>query len=411
MPATTFRDSLRLLRTRNFGFFWLGSLLSNIGSWAQQVAEPWLLMSLGASPFLVGVDSFAMSAPVLLTLAGGVLADRGDRRRVITLFQSVQMLCPLAIVVLLLTGTLRPWMIIALSVVVGITDALSMPSFASLVPTIVDRQHLPAGVALNSAQFNISRVAGPALAGVLMASIGAVGCFAVNAASYLPFIAVALFILPRGPRIRPNREHFRMRAMYGGIAAILRQPHLRGAVLTTAISSLFCGQLVTFCPVLVREALRGDAGSYSTAMGAFGVGGVLGAVALLGVEAGRDRRWLATAFSLAFGVALVLAARTTAVAVLPGVMVLAGVAMAVTNTSTNTVLQEASAPELRGQAASLFMLAMRGGIAVGSLLSGVLVSLWGVRNALLLDGVLTLLVQAAISGRWLRAPLPVAETR
>src|SRR5450432_1846043 len=99
MPSTAFRESIALLRTRRFGTFWFASLLSNIGTWAQQVAQPWLLLTLGASPFLIGLDSFAMSAPVwALTLVGGVLADRGDRRRVITLFQSIQMLCPMLIV-------------------------------------------------------------------------------------------------------------------------------------------------------------------------------------------------------------------------------------------------------------------------------------------------------------------------
>src|SRR5580693_4879196 len=126
---TTFRESISLLATRRFGTFWFASLLSSIGTWAQQVAEPWLLLTLGASSFLIGLDSFAMNAPVwLLTLAGGALADRSDRRRVIAVFQSIQMLCPTAIVVLLIAGRVRPWMIIVLSVVVGVTDALSMPS-------------------------------------------------------------------------------------------------------------------------------------------------------------------------------------------------------------------------------------------------------------------------------------------
>src|ERR1700693_4609292 len=114
----TLRESLRLLATRRLGTFWSASLLSSIGTWAQQVAEPWLLLTLGASSFLIGLDSFAMNAPVwLLTVAGGSLADRSDRRRVIAGFQSIQMLCPTAIIVLLVTGTAQPWMIIALSVV------------------------------------------------------------------------------------------------------------------------------------------------------------------------------------------------------------------------------------------------------------------------------------------------------
>ncbi len=140
MPTSAFRESLELLRTRRFGAFWFASLLSNIGTWAQQVAQPWLLLTLGASPFLIGLDAFAMSAPVWgLTLVGGVLADRADRRRVITLFQSIQMLCPMLIVALLLGGLVRPWIVIVLSLVVGVTDALSMPSFSSIVPSIVGR--------------------------------------------------------------------------------------------------------------------------------------------------------------------------------------------------------------------------------------------------------------------------------
>ena len=162
------------------------------------MAQPWLLLSLGATPFLVGLDAFALSGPVwLLTLAGGILADRADRRRVIAGFQSLQMLCPVAIVSLLLAHRAQPWMIISLSLVVGITDALSMPSFSSIVPTIVERRQIGAGLALNSTQFNISRIAGPALAGVLMAGAGALWCFVISAFSYLPFIGVALWILPR----------------------------------------------------------------------------------------------------------------------------------------------------------------------------------------------------------------------
>jgi MFS family permease len=140
MKKDAFAHSLGLLWSRRFGTLWFASLLSNIGTWAQQVAQPWLLLTLGASSFLVGLDNFAMNAPVwLLTLIGGVLADRADRRRVIALFQSIQMLCPILLVILLLTGSVRPWMVISLSLVVGITDALSMPSFQSIVPSIVDR--------------------------------------------------------------------------------------------------------------------------------------------------------------------------------------------------------------------------------------------------------------------------------
>jgi MFS family permease len=224
----TFRESLSLLATRRFGTFWFASLLSSIGTWAQQVAEPWLLLTLGASPFLIGLDSFAMSAPVwLLTLVGGVLADRSDRRRVITLFQSIQMLCPSAIVALLVTHMIQPWMIIVLSVVVGITDALSMPSFQSIVPSIVTREQIGRGLALNSTQFNLSRILGPAIAGVLMSSVGAMTCFVASAASYVPFIGVALWILPRWAPGPSRAGAPPQRRLSAAIADILHQPQLR----------------------------------------------------------------------------------------------------------------------------------------------------------------------------------------
>ena len=407
MKRTPLRESLELLRTRRFGTFWFASLLSNIGTWAQQVAQPWLLLSLGASSFLIGLDSFAMSAPVwLLTLPGGVLADRADRRRVITVFQSIQMLCPMLIVALLLAGAVRPWVIIVLSLVVGITDALSMPSFSSIVPSIVQRDQIPAGLALNSTQFNLSRIAGPALAGVLMASAGVIGCFIVSAASYIPFIGVALWILPRritqqaGAR-RPGLLH-----PFAGATAITRDPYLRSALLTALWSGLLCGPLITFSPVLVRNVLHGDAVHFSITIGAFGIGGLLGAVGLLAVAVKRDRRWLSCWFAAALGLTLVAIALDPWLWMLPGLLVIAGIAMSVTNTSTNTLLQTAALPNLRGQSVSLFMLASRGGMALGSLATGLSVSLVGIRAALLINGVLAIAEQVQIARTWLRCVRP-----
>jgi MFS family permease len=403
-----FADSLRLLGTRRFGTFFVATLLSNLGTWAQQVAEPWLLLTLGASSFLIGLDSFVMAAPVwLLTLLGGVLADRTDRRRVITICQSIQMLCPLALVVLLVAGTVQPWMVIVLSTVVGVTDALSMPSFQTIVPSIVDRDQIPSALALNATQFNLSRIVGPALGGVLMASVGAVACFALNAASYLPFIWVALWILPRTRSSEPVADVLDASHLLAGLREILGARHLRGALVTVLLTSTLCAPLVVFCPVLVKTVLHGDVGDFSLSMGAFGVGGLLGAVALLGVEAGRDRRRFASWFAAAYGLVVLLAALNPWVWGLPALLTLAGIAMAVSNISVNALLQATASPSLRGQTISLYMLAMRGGLAVGSLVTGVSVTTLGVREALFLNGALALAAQLVVGRRWLAGALPV----
>ena len=385
---------------------WFASLLSNIGTWAQQVAQPWLLLGLGASSFLVGLDSFAMSAPVwALTLVGGILADRADRRRVIGWFQSAQMLCPIIIVALLMAHAAQPWMIILLSLVVGVTDALSMPSFSSIVPSIVERKQIGAGLALNSTQFNISRIIGPAVAGVLMATVGAVGCFIVSAASYVPFIAVALMILPRGKATHAASDQFDPRHPYAGIATIVRTPHLRDALLTTFSSGLLCGPLLTFVPVLVKNVFHGDAGQFSLSVSAFGFGGLIGAVGLLALSPALDRRRISSWFAAGLGLTLIIVALAPSFRSLVALLMVAGVSMSVTNTSTNTIVQTAASAELRGQAVSLYMLAMRGSIALGSLATGLSVSWLGVREALLINGALAILVQTLIGRHWRGVPV------
>ena len=403
----TLRESISLLATRRFGTFWFASLLSNIGTWAQQVAEPWLLLTLGASSFLIGLDSFALNAPVwLLTLVGGALADRSDRRRVITVFQSIQMLCPAAIVALLVAGHVGTWMIILLSVVVGVTDALSMPSFQSIVPSIVSHEQISAGLALNSAQFNLSRVLGPALAGVLMVSFGAMGCFVVSTASYIPFIAVALWILPRWSSAPAQVASVGGRRLLAGIGHVLRERYLLGALLTVLVTSVLCAPLITFSPLLVKEVFHADAGHFSTAVASFGVGGLLGAFGLLAGRPKKSTRRLSSLCAVSYGVVLVLAGLNRWFVMLPLLLVLAGASMTASNTAANSLLQATASPRLLGQTVSLYMLAMRGGLSLGALLMGGLSNVVGIRRALVLNGIVAVVVQVAVARVWSRAPLP-----
>ena len=407
MSAAAFHSSVQLLRTRRFGTFWFASLLSNIGTWAQQLVQPWLLLSLGASPFVLGLDAFALAAPVfLLTLVGGALADASDRRNTILKFQSLQMLCPIAIVLLLWFHAAQPWMVIVLSLIVGITDGLSMPSFQSIVPSIVEKKQIPTGIALNSTQFNLSRILGPAIAGVLMGSVGAIGAFGVSALSYVPFILVALWVLPRGvvgSSAHPKTPGFTWERLHANVREILGQPVLRGALTTVFISGLLCAPLMVFCPVLVQQSMHGDIGHFSLAVGAFGVGGLLGGVSLLGLDVYRNRRPIASAFAGLYGLMVVLASQAVSVWGVTLLFTCAGYAMTMSNTSANTLLQSASSSAVRGQTVSMFMLVMRGGMALGGLITGISIGLLGIREALLLNGVLAVLLQSIIAFYWWRS--------
>ena len=222
--------------------------------------------------------------------------------------QSIQMLCPLMLIVLLVSGTVQPWMIIALSLVIGVTDALSMPAFQSIVPSIVEREQIAPGLALNATQFNLSRILGPALAGALLMTWGAIACFAVSAVSYLPILAVAIWMLPGQGAVSGAVNPLDRRNLFAGLRNILRERILRGALLTVISASLLCGPLITFVPVLVKEIHQGDASHFSFAVGAFGLGGLLGAIGLLAVDPKRDLRRTSTRFALVLGIIVALAA-------------------------------------------------------------------------------------------------------
>ena len=388
MAIKTLRASLGLLATRRFGTFWVASLLSSVGTWTQQVAEPWLLLTLGASSFVIGLDSFAVTAPVwLLSIVGGGIADHGNRRRVIARLQSIQMLCPILIVVLMATGQIRAWMIIALSVVVGVTDALSMPSFQSIVPSIVEHDQIGLGLALSSTQFNLSRVIGPSVAGVLMSSVGAQACFAVSALSYVPLIAAALWILPRSAA----RASTALRSSFDEAIVIIREPPVRNALRIVLTTSGLCAPLVIFSPVLVRNVFQGTAGQFSGTVAAFGAGGLIGAAGLLAIGPGVDRRRVSASFAAAYGAILILTALNHWAWALPVLFVCAGIVTAISNTSANTLLQTTARPDRLGETVGLYILAISAGNSLGAILTGLSVSTLGVRTALFINGAATIL--------------------
>ena len=386
------------LRSRNFAILWVGNLLSNIGSWMQQVAEPWLVLNLSNSPFLVGLDSFAASAPIwFLILAGGVLADRRDRRVVIGVFQGIQAACPLILVILLWIGKINVAAIIGLSLVVGITDALSMPAIQALVPSTVSEEMVSSAVALNSAQFNLSRVLGPLAAGSVMAGFGAIACFGFNFLSYVPFLgAIALLSIPAiasAPSLGAGRSAPSLRE---ALQKVTGTPALGRALLTVALNGLFCTALITFAPVLVRNTFHRASGAFGGSLSVFGLGGILGAGLVLFAAETRSRERLSATASLVVGALMVAVALTPSFRVFVGLFFLVGAGIVTTNAAANSVLQSSVGSDLRGRIGSLYALAMRGSAALGSILTGVVVSHLGIRTGLLINGGL-----AVVSQSWL----------
>src|SRR6266581_1244837 len=189
-PAKSAGGMFRALSHRNFRLFWAGAFLSNVGTWMQAVAQGWLVLQLTNSPFWLGVDGFMATAPgMFLTLAGGVFADLLDRRKLLIYTQAVAGLSALTLGVLVLTHVVHIWMILCLSFVTGCCMSIAGPSYLALVFDLVDREYLANAIALNSTQFQLSRVLGPVFAGVGFELFGLAGCFFANGLSFAAVVS------------------------------------------------------------------------------------------------------------------------------------------------------------------------------------------------------------------------------
>ena len=204
---TAARRIAAALTYRDFRLLWCGALTSSIGTWMQKVAQAWLIVTLSGSQsaFYLGLDSFVGELPILLlTLVGGVVADRRDRRHMMLVSQVVQMATAFTLASLVFVEAVRIWHIIALSCITGCAQAFGGPAYQSLVPTLVGKEHLPNAIALNSIQFNLARVIGPVVAGAALASFGMVMCFGLNGLSFL-FVMAAILSL-RNVHVSPPRR-------------------------------------------------------------------------------------------------------------------------------------------------------------------------------------------------------------
>ena len=368
----------------------------------QQVAEPWLILNLTGSSVLLGLDSFAADAAVwVLTLIGGVIADRRDRKLVIYLFQGIQMFCPAIVVLLLLTGHVTAWLVILLSFVVGATDALSTPALQSIVPSTVEASQIEAAVSLNSTQFNLSRVLGPMTGGLVMAGIGAVGCFALNTLTYIPlFLAIA--VLPRKLREvnGPKVVQVKGVSIRGRFSKMITSRNLRSAMLTVVISTLFCNPLLTFAPVLIRDVFKSNAIGFGQALSAFGGGGLIAAFLVFLTKDKIDRRLLCSLAAAANGLLLIAVAFNSWFWLLIPLLVGAGCAMTACQITASTILQSHVGNDVRGQVTSVYIMLMRGGSAIGSMVVGLATARWGILHVLLVCGISAIFFQALNFSLW-----------
>ena len=376
---------------RDFRLMWAGAFTSSVGTWMQEVAQNWLILTMTGSTFLLGLDAFLGDAPFLaFSLFGGVLADRVDRRHILLRSQYVQMGSATLLAVLLLANAVQVWMILTLSFVVGLAQSFGGPAYQALVPTLVDRKDLPNAVALNSIQFNLARVVGPVLAGIAFYKFGAAACFGLNALSFLAPI-LALFLLKGGGgAVAPTQSV--LESLKTGLRAVRDTGSLRGLIVLSFIGSFCAMPLVTFLPVFARNVFHRDAKGYSVLLAAFGIGAILGAFGVAAFGHVERKGRLAVGMQMFFGTLMAgfAISRTPFVSYL--LLGLAGAALMVVFALFMTLVQSNVEDHMRGRVVSVYSLAFRGAMPLGNLVAGALASVFSAPTVLIGNGIVMVLV-------------------
>jgi predicted MFS family arabinose efflux permease len=383
------------LTYRDFRVLWIGAFTSSIGTWMQKVAQSWLVLTIAgpSSAFFLGLDSFLGEAPILLfTLVGGVVADRRDRRQLLLMSQYVQMSTAFALAALVYWDVVRIWHVLTLSVITGMAQAFGGPAHQSLVPSLVDKEHLPNAIALNSIQFNLARVIGPLIAGAALTAFGIAACFGLNGLSFLAVIAALLALhikhTPSGTR-SPMHEELRV-----GLSYVKRQPGLIGLTVLAFVTTYLGTPLLTFLPLFAQNVFGGGVGQYTRLMAAAGAGAVSGAllVAWLGKFRGMGRTALILQFAL--GAFVVLFAVTRLIWINAILLFAAGVCMVMVFALLSSLVQLIAPNEMRGRVMSIYMVAFRGGMPLGALAGGYVATLTSAPTVLTVNGILLSLAAA-----------------
>jgi MFS family permease len=365
------RHSLRALQHRNFRLFFAGQLISLVGTWMQSVAQAWLIYRLTGSSLLLGTLGFAGQVPVFLASPlGGIAADRFSRHRMVIATQIASMVTALTLAALTLTGHVTVWHVVALAALLGLVNAFDIPARQSFMVEMVGKGDLMNAIALNSSVFNSARMIGPAVAGVLVGSLGEGWCFFLNGISYLAVISGLLLMrLPSATRRLESASP--IQEILEGFRFVRQHNLIRSLLLILALSSLVGTPYSVLMPIFAGEILHGGPEGLGLLMGATGIGALLGALTLAS-RSGLEglTRWVALACG-GFGLSLIGFASSRFFWISLLLLVPVGYALMVQLGSTNTLLQSLTPDQLRGRIMSFYSMMFMGMAPFGALLAGV----------------------------------------
>ncbi|MBK5306070.1 MAG: MFS transporter [Frankiaceae bacterium] len=415
-PALTV--TFRSLRVRNYRLFAGGQVISLSGTWAQRVAQDWLVLELSHnSGVALGITTGLQFLPMLLFgLYGGVLADRYDKRALLIGAQVAMGVLALVLGILDVAGVVQLWQVYALAFLLGLASVIDTPVRQAFVVEMVGPDDLPNAVSLNSATFNVSRILGPAVAGVAISSVGTGPVFLANAASYVA-VVVGLVAIRRTELFDARRVARAKGQLRAGLSYVRSDPQLYVPIALIAVIGTFGLNFQITLALIAKQTFHLGAGSYGALSAMLATGSLLGALASARRSTPPSARILFGS-ALAFGICEVLTGLAPTYTVMALLLVPTGAAVLTFTTAANATIQLASAPHMRGRVMSLYVLVFLGGTPFGAPLIGAVAEVLGPRSSLLIGGVVSALAAVA-AGFYLRrvtvsvpaADQPCAPTR
>jgi MFS family permease len=362
-------QAIRALRNPNFRLFWAGNFTSNIGTWMQNVAQGWLVLTLTNSAFWLGVVGFAGSIPFLfVTLFGGVIADRVNKRRLLMVTQTIMMLLAFLLAVLTYFHAIGVWGVAAIAFGNGVAMAMNAPSYQALVPKLVKREDLTNAIALNSAQFNMSRILGPTLGGYAMVLFGMAGNFLLNGVSFLAVLWALVHI--DYPEEKLGRHQSMWDSLHGGFAYLRSNPQMYVMIWMTAFASFFGFPFITFIPYFAKVQLRAGESGLGWLLACSGVGSVLGAmtIAISGVIRHRGR--VLTGCGVVFFAAIIGFSYSHVFGLSQILAFFEGFCGILMISCFNVSIQHLSSDAMRGRVMSIYATSFLGLPPIGALVAG-----------------------------------------
>jgi predicted MFS family arabinose efflux permease len=387
----TLRRIFKAFHYRDFRLMWIGACTSSIGTWMQIVAQGWLIYRLSHSAFLLALDQFLGGIPIFLfSLIGGVVADRVERRKILLGSQYLQMFSAAVLTLLVATGRVHVWHILCLSFVSGFAQAFGGPAYSALIPTLVEKEDMPNAIALNSIQFNVAVMVGPALAGQALAKLGEKWCFGLNALSFLAPIVSLSMITARFLPVKTGESMFN--SLKQGIRFTRKQASMEALIVLAFCMTALGMPMRTYIPVFVKDIFHRGPETYGNLLALMGLGSIFGSLGIATAGNMRKKGLVALGALFCLGAAISGFALSKSVQLSGAILVLAGASMMAVFATVNSLVQLITTNEMRGRVMSVYNFAFRGGMPMGNLLSGWLVPLFTARVVLGVNGLLLVLL-------------------